>query len=169
MGELYILPFDDVATGASANVWDTIAAAIVADTALKRIELVEIALGPADDAPLDLSAGVRIKRIADVSGGTAGTAGGTLTAAQMGRGRSDVADPPFTGKTGYTAEPTVYEGGTSVTNCLFQIGINTRSLVVIPVAPGLCIAQQDQHLGLLLAPRTAAAQRWSGHLVFSVS
>ena len=163
MGEIYTMSFDDVATGSDLNTYDSICQIIVDDTALKRVQLLEIILGPGDAVPIDLSAGLQIKRIADYSAGSAGSGGTAVTAANMARARSDLANPPFTGRYGDTTEPTVYEA-----NPLWQGGINTRSMVSIPILPGLVVAQQDQLIALLIAPRSAAAQQWSGALVVEV-
>ena len=157
----YSLTFNDVATGAAADTFKTLAALIAADTAGHRCRLRALNVGPADDGPSDLNVELKIARIADVSAGGAGTTT-AVTAANMGRPESVQRDGVITGGRNYTVEPTAYE-----TEPLWTHGMNIRGGFFkewgVEEAP---VLETDQILGLLAAPRSAAAIRLSGTLIY---
>ena len=150
--------FDNLASGASADTFATIAALIAADTLGHRCRLRALTLGPADDAPVDLNLAVQIKRVDDVSGGGAGTKGSSPTPMPLD---SESRAAVITAGTGYTVEPTTYG------DPLFQADMNRRNTILKEwseeAAP---VIHRDQLLGLLVAPRTAAAAVISGCLEF---
>jgi len=157
----YTLPFTDVPTGAVADTAKTLAALIAADTAGYRCRLRKLVVGPADDAPADLNVALQIKRVDDVSAGGAGTANSNPT--PMPKDSLSRAAVITTGVDYVTGgvEPTTYG------NTMWQIDINRRNSVIVewPVDDAPTI-NRDQLLGLLGAPRTAAAARLSGTLEF---
>jgi len=159
----YSLTFDDVATGTVADTFTTFAAIIVADTAGHRCRLRSLCIGPSDDAPADLNVGIKLARIADVSGGSAGT-GTAVTTANMGKIDPGTPASLMSGKRDFTAEPTAYE-----TEPLFAMGMNARGgLIKEWSEDGAPVVTQDQLLGLLACPRTTTAVKLSGSLEFEI-
>jgi len=127
-----------------------------------RIRLREIDIGPSDDTPVDVNVALQLKRIKDVSVGGAGTAT-TVAKTESHVHRDDQSqDAPAVGKHSYTSEPTVYE-----TEVIWQAEINAHGGVQKywdeDEAPEIGM---DALLGLLAAPRTAAAVRLSGTLTY---
>lgn len=162
---LYTVPFDDVATGAVADTYKTMATIIVPDTtAGHRVRLRKLWLGPADNAPADLNLAIEIARIADFSVGTAGTAGTTITSTNMPKIDPGSVDAIFSAKIDYTAEPTAYEA-----NPVWQGAMNIRAAMSEAFGEDEApVAIRDQVLGILAAPRTAQAIRISGHALVEV-
>jgi len=158
----YSLPFDDLATSASANTFKTMIAMISADVAGRRFRVRSLQLGFADDTPADTNLCIQMKRIADVSAGTAGTAGTTLSAANVPKKEPTVADTVVTCKRNYSAEPTAYEA-----EALFETELNARGSIIKEWSEvDAPVAGQDMHIGLLVAPRNAAARQVSGSIEF---
>jgi len=157
----YNLIFEDVASDAVANQFMTAAAIIASANAGYRARLRSFTIGFSDDAPVDLALCVKINRIDDVSGGGAGTKT-AVTVGNMGRPHNEQRDGVISGGVDYTVEPTVYR-----TEELFVTDLNTRGGFSkswgIEDAP---MIDNDQILGLLVAPRSAVAIRVSGTLVF---
>lgn len=159
----YALPFDDVETDAIADNLRTLALLTCADTAGSRVQLTGFTIGPAGDAPSDATLLIELKRIGSVTAGSAGTAASSFTASAMPKSDSEAPDSPATGGVDYSAaEPTAYEASP-----LFVVGVNTRSWFshAWGVGEGPVVGR-DQAIGLLVAPRAAAAQRVSGVLEF---
>ncbi len=154
----FTVNFDDIPTGAVINTFKTIAALIAADTVGHRCRLISLTAGPSEDSPKDLNVALQLKRIDSVSGGTAGTAGGTPTPAKKDSlSRAAV----ITAKTNYSAEPTTYG------DVLWQADMNRRNTICKEWSPeDAPVITRNQHLGLLAAPRTAAATSLSGSLEF---
>jgi len=157
----YAVHFTDVPSGAVADTFKTIAALIAADTAGYRCRLRSLQVGPADDAPADLNVALQLQRVDDVSAGGAGTANSNPTPVPKDSlARAAVISAGEDYVTG-GVEPTTYG------NPLWQIDINRRNSVIkewgVEDAP---VINRDQLLGLLAAPRTAAAVRLSGALEF---
>lgn len=142
----------DVPTESTAtkDLYTTIAALIVADTAGHRCRVVGINIGSDDDTPADRVASVKLARIADVSAGTAGTKT-AVTGANMGKTDPNSVASIITGGRAYTVEPTTYE-----TEPLFSEPFNLRSgfFKEWPENQGK-LADQDMLIAVLVAPRTA--------------
>lgn len=147
----YTVPAADVATTGSADTFKTIAAILVADTAGHRARLRRLTIGFADNTPADAQVSFQVKRILDVSAGGAGTSTAVTP------GKVDPGTPASLVSAGknFTVEPTAYE-----TDPLWTDDLNTRGGVVIEWneddAPRVT---QDMLLGVLAAPRAAAAQQ----------
>ena len=153
----YSVNFDDVASGSVADTFATIAALIAADTTGHRCRLLSISLGPSDDAPLDLSLAIQLRRVNDVSAGGNGTGTAFTPVPQDSAAVAAV----ITAKTDCSVEPTTY------TEPLWQIDMNTRNSIIKQWTPEEApIINQDQLLGLLVAPRSANAITVSGTLEF---
>ncbi len=151
-------PFDNVASGAVADTYKTLAALVAADTAGYRCRLRSLTVGPADDAPADLNVSLKINRVDDVSAGGAGTATAVTPAPKDSLSRAAV----ITAGKAHSAEPTTYN-----TVPLWECEINLRnSLIKEWGADDAPVINRDQLLGLLVAPRTAAAATLSGVLEF---
>jgi len=147
---LYTLEVNNSASGASADTFKTMLAARAADTAGYRFRLRAVAVGCAEDSPVDLPIAVVVQRVDDVSGGSAGTAGSAETPAPVDSlSRASV----IAGGSAYSAEPSTYG------DPLFAVDFNARSALIKEWAPeDAPVANRDQLIGLLVAPRTAAAR-----------
>jgi hypothetical protein len=153
----YILPFDNIASGATADTYKTMAAVILPDTDNKRVRLTAVTLGPADDSPTDANIGVRIGRTDNTS---AGTAGSSVTAGNMPKVDGSKGDSPATGGLNYSAEPTTV-------TALHYTGINARGSVRIEFHPDDApVANKNETLALSVAPRAASAVTLSGAIEF---
>ena len=155
----FTVNFDDVATSATINTFRTMVALIAADTLGFRCRLRKLMLGPSDDAPADLNLAVQLKRVDDVSAGGAGTAASNPVA--VPHDSLSRAAVITTGEDYVGVEPTTY--GLP----LAQFELNRRNTIIVEwdadTAP---VIGRDQLLGLLAAPRTAAAANLSGSLTF---
>ncbi len=157
------VPFKDVATGAVADTFKTIAALEIADNQENRYRLRKIVVGPADGTPQDANVSLSIKRINDVSAGGVGTAGTTIAAAAIPMA-DDKQTPPvdLEANSNYSAEPTAYE-----THEQWHGAFNGRGALIENFAPNDApVVKRDQVLGLLAAPQTAAVFTLSGCLTF---
>ncbi|RME36530.1 MAG: hypothetical protein D6788_11370 [Planctomycetota bacterium] len=164
MSTLFNVPFDDIATGTSDGVYKTIAAIINPDTAGARFLLREIDIYPNDDAPPDTQVRIAVKRILDVSAGTAGTAGTTIAGTAIPKLDPNSIDASQTAKLDYSVEPTTYE-----TNAVFQAAMNSRGGFQKPFDDETAVrVLRDQHLGLLAAPNGSTQVRLSGSLLFEL-
>lgn len=154
----YTIPFENLSTGAVADTFKTMAALIMptaGGTARAAITGIRVACG--DATPTDLTLVCRIRRV--LSGSGKGTAGASITAANMPKKDNLSQDAPFTAGTNYTVEPT-YDAKT-----LWEFTMNTRSGCIEQLPPNLeIIGNYDQVLGLEIAPRSAAARVVSGSL-----
>ena len=159
MGLRFTVPFSNVASGAVADTFVTLAAIVAGDTAGTRARLRSLQIGPADDAPQSIDLAVRVNRIDDLSGGSAGTPGATPTPAQKDSlSRAAVC----TAGTAYSGEPSTY-----LTVPLWEVGMNAmNSLIKEWGEEDAPVANRDQVLGLLVAPRSAVAATLSGVLEF---
>lgn len=116
----YFLNSGDVATGATADTFTTLLALIVPDTAGYRCRLRRLKVTPASANPVDDNCRIQVKRIADVSAGTAGTKTAVAGSA-IAKQDTDAADSVVSGGVSYTVEPTTYE-----TRPIFEAGFNMR-------------------------------------------
>ena len=152
----YCIPFEAVATAAVAGTEKTIAEVINANTSGHRCRLLEIAVGPADAAPLDYNLGLSLQR--DNAGAAA--ASGTGTAVTPAPLDNDAVACVQTAKKNLSAEPTYDDE-------LWRIEMNGRSTLVQQWAPeDAPVCQQDQLIGLVAEPRSANAHTISGHIIF---
>lgn len=102
----YSLPFDNITTLASADTLKTLALIRVANTVGHRFRLRAVTGSFADDVPQDNNIHLRIHRVAY---GTAGTAGSTVTAANMPKKDPGSIDCLMTGELNFSAEPTTFD------------------------------------------------------------
>lgn len=158
----FSVTFDDVATGAVADTFKTICALRAADTAGHRCRLLKLVVGPSEAGAQDLNIALQLKRVDDVSAGGAGTPDSTPTPAKADSlSRAAVITAGVDYITG-GVEPTVY--GTSP---LWQGDMNLRNTIIETWTPEEApVINSDQLLGLLAAPRTAAARSISGSMEF---
>jgi hypothetical protein len=153
----FTVPFEEVATGAVANTYKTIAAIRAADTAGYRFRLRRLQLGNSEDTPQDLAVGIALKRVDDVSAGGAGTSTAVTPLQVDSLSRAAVC----TAGKNYTVEPTTYG------NPLWEMELNCRnSLDIVWTEEEAPVVNRDQLLGLLICPRTAVARTFSGCLEF---
>jgi len=158
----YSMTWDNIASGAVADTYRTVAALIVPDTAGNRFRLLSLAVGFSDDSPVDLHAGVMINR----TDGTAnGTAGSSITGANMPKKDPDSVDSIITGGLNYSGgEPTEYEDEE-----IWGIGLYGKSGFIKEWSElDAPIVTQDLVLGVLVCPRTAAAVTTTGSMEFEV-
>jgi len=120
----YTIPFENVALGASGT-YKTLANVISDDTAGHRFKLIRLAVGPSNATPPDLDGNFQVKRIADTTAGTTGTAGTSISAANIPKKDTQSIDALFSAGTGYSAEPTAYE-----TNPIHQFGVNAHGAYI---------------------------------------
>jgi len=161
MSKVFYMSWNNVASGASADTYLTVASVIAAAGTSYMGRIRAINVGPADDAPADLNISIKMSRIADVSAGGAGTKT-AISAANMPRAISYTADGILTGGHTYSVEPTAYE-----TYPIFVTDMNLRGGFFkewgIDDAPWI---MNDQLIGVLIAPRTAAAATTSGTITY---
>lgn len=158
----YKMPFSDIATGAVADTFTTMATVVSADTTGYRYRVRSIEVGPADDTPSDANVAIRLERVADVSAGSAGSSADTVSAANMPKVDPSSRDSVMTGARAHSVEPSTFE-----TEPLFQLDINVRGGFIkewaLEDAP---IAGQDMLIALRAAPRAGSAVRVSGAIEF---
>lgn len=155
----YAITFTDLASGSAADTFKTLLTLILANTAGHRFRVRSLQVGPADDAPADLNVAVRLART-DNSGAASGGSG--VTAANIAKKDSLSRDTVATAHRGPTAEPTAYE-----TEAAYQMDFNIRSgLMKEWTELDAPVVNRNQTLGLLAAPRTAAAIRLSGTIEY---
>jgi hypothetical protein len=167
---IYTLPFDDIACGATQNLYQTIAALKVDNTSGHRIRIRGLYVGPADDTPDDKDVGLQLARVdLSASGATAGVAASSITAANMPKPDLGAKTAPAIGYVDFisptgAAEPETYEA-----DPIFQRGFNIRQGLVREWGledEDLIVVPQNYLIGLLIAPRVATAFSFSGELTF---
>jgi len=147
----YLLPAADIATAAVADTFKTIAALRIPDTTGLRGKLMRLLVSFADDAAADQMVAVQVKRIADVSAGSAGTA----TSVTLAKRDPGSAASRLQAYRNFTVEPTTYE-----TEPLYCVELNSRAGVHDLWLPDdALVATQDMMLGILMAPRAAEARQ----------
>ena len=160
----FSLTFNDIPTDAVANTVKTMALLIAPDVAGNRFRLRSLTVGFSEDTPDDQPIAIAIKRIADRSAGTAGTAGATVTGANMPKKDPGSINSLITGATDFSVEPTSY-----ATENIWSDDINDRGSVIKEWdeenAPKFT---QDMACGLLAAPRQSIASRVTGTLEFEL-
>jgi len=153
----YTLPFSGVATGTVADTFKTIVAAIAADTLGYRFWVNYLSVFTDDATPLEHNLALRLCRIADVSGGTAGTCTALTPVKPDTLGLASIITAGHT----YTAEPTTYES----TNLLVG-GRHAKAGFIWQwdERDGAPTANQDQLIGLLAAPKSTTAITLRGQM-----
>lgn len=154
----YTIPFENISTGAVADTFKTLVSLIMPTAgATCRAAIVGIRLAGGDAAPTDLTLVARFRRV--LTGSGKGTAGTTITAANIPKKDNLSQDAPFTAGTNYSAEPT-YEAKT-----LWEMAFNSRTGVMEAFGrENEIIGNYDQVIGLEVAPRTASARVLSGSI-----
>ena len=130
-----------------------------ADTAGYRFRVRSIQIGCSEDTPVDESLLVALKRVDDVSAGGAGTPAASPTPTQL----------DSLSRASVMAGGTDYVGGEPTTSgtALFEIDLNGRNSLVKEWSPeDAPVANRDQLIGLLVAPRTANAREVTGSIEF---
>jgi hypothetical protein len=153
----FILPFAGVATGVVADTYKTIVAAIAADTLGYRFWINYLAVFADDATPLEHNLALKLCRIADVSAGSAGTGTALTPVKPDDLGLASI----ITAKTNCTVEPTTYES-----TDLLVGGRHAKAGFVwqwddIEGAP---VANRDQLIGLLAAPKSTTAVTVRGEM-----
>ncbi len=160
----FIIPFDDIPTGTTDDTYKTLAAIIAAATAGHRCRIRTLHIDPSDDAPVDLSVGLELRRIADMSGGTPGTAGTSIAAADVPKKDPSSIASLMSGALNYSAEPTAFEA-----RAVYQAGMNARGghdkFWEPDEAP---VINPDQLMGLRACPRGSTAVRLCGTIGFEM-
>jgi len=161
----YTLAFQAVSTAATKDTAKTVAAIIGANTDGVRARIRKIGVGFGDDTPHDRAYAITLKRVASNLAGNAGTAGSSVTAANMPKHDSLSTDSLLTGGLNYSAEPT-YESGQP----LWALELYGKtSLLMEWDALDAPIINKDQLIGLIVAPRSAdEADEVSGFIQFEV-
>lgn len=161
---IYTVYFDDVSTSAVADEQKTLQAIRAADTLGYRAKIVELFVGPADNAPVDLNVSLQLKRVDDVTAGGAGTPNSAVTPQPVDSlSRASIITAGEDYVTG-GVEPTTY-GAVP----LWVGDINRRNSIPWfwdEFDPKVPVMNRDQLIGLLGAPRTAAAAVLSGYIKF---
>ena len=165
MNPRYSVSWSDVASGAVADAYVTQAAMRVAATTGLRARLIGFGIGMSDNSPTDKPLSCRINRIDDVSAGGAGTRTTIAVGAVFKWGSSRQPNSPATGEITYTGEPTAYIASP---NWGPVWEINDRGLIMLPGSFSPIDCEEDQIVGLLLAPRNAVAIRTSGFLMWEM-
>ena len=148
----YSLTIEDVATGADADTFTTMLALKAANTTGHRGKLRRLVVGPSDDTPADLNLSVQVNKTGNTANGT-----GTDNVASANLPKADPAqrNSIMTGYYSYDTEPTTYD-----TEAPWRMDFNRRGGLIEnwthEEAPSW---GPDETLGILLAPRTAAAAR----------
>jgi hypothetical protein len=151
---MFAVTFRNVAGDAVADADTTIAAVITANTAGHRCRIREIALGFSDDAPADLNIGISLQRTSNVGAGT-------KTAFTPMPLDSDSLASIISGGIDYTAEPTTYG------NPIWATELHRQSTLIKEWAPeDAPVCSQNETIGLVTTPRTAAAASMSGTITF---
>jgi len=157
----YKVTFDDFESGVS-DAYKTAVAVIANDDDQARFRITSVTVGPSDNTPPDANLSVVLHRIADVSGGTAGTAAATIASGAIQRANVNSQDPLASAKTEYSAEPTVYES-----EVLYIMDFNAHAGLPREFdrrnAP---VINRDQHIAIRVASRTGTAIRCSGTIEF---
>ncbi len=158
MGKIVGLSTEDFACSATINTYITFLAFIAADTAGHRFKLLGLSFGVSEDAPVDETFSVLVKRIADLSAGGAGTKT-AVAAANLSKQRSNQTAGNITGAIDYTVEPTAYETY-ALPGCMFEF--NSRGTIWVPIPENIQPEfERDQVCGILVAPRVATSRNLS--------
>lgn len=145
---------EDVASSSSADTYTTILGLLAADTAGHRGRLRKLTVGMSEDTPGDTTYAVQVKRVDDVSAGSAGTA----TALTEGQIHSLSIAPNVAALHTYTVEPSTYG------QPLWHGEFNSRASAIVEWGPDEApVVDRDQLLGVLVAVRSAVAKNVSIH------
>lgn len=160
----FSLPFEDIQTGNVADAYKTVAALTVADTLGHRCRVRGIHAFASDDTPQDHNIAVRLERIADLSGGGAGSST-AVTGADMPKHDPGSVDSIITGGRTYTGEPSTFEP-----EPLYVGGFNMRGGLINERFDDdeKYVLTRDMLCALRFAPRAAVFLRVSGVIIFEV-
>lgn len=158
----YSLPFENVATSAVADTIKTLAALIGNVTlAGTRARIRALTIGFADDGPADRNVNLRLQRTNNASAGTAGT---SVTAANMPQKDTGSIISLLAGAANYSVEPTTFEA-----NPIWSDELNDRNGLIkewdpdeAPKIIGI------QTMCLRAAPRAAFVSSLSGAIEFEL-
>lgn len=154
----YTIPFENVSTGATADVFRTIAALIMPTSGgTCRAAIEGLRLGCGDASPSDLTLVARIRRV--LTGSSKGSPGTTIAAANIPKKDNLSQDAPFTAGINYSGGEPSYEAKT-----LWEFTFNTRTGLFESLWGNEIIGNYDQVIGLEVAPRTSAARAVYGSL-----
>ena len=157
----YTASAEDVATLATDNLYKTFLLIRNPNTAGMRFRLRRLRLTPADNSPHDLHRGVRIMRIDDYAGGTAGTSVSTISAVDMPKKDTNGPIADQLADVDFSVEPTVFS------STLFTDGINVRGGIPIWWEEEEAFKFAfNQACGILLAPRGTTIARLNVHAGF---
>lgn len=152
MAMKYTVSATDLPSGAVADTFTTLLTIVAANTQGHRARLRSLCIGPSDNNPADVNASFQLKRVDSVSGGSAGTATAVTPALKDSLSRASV----LTSGKAHTVEPTTYGLPT------WEFDMNNRSSVIKEwAADDAPTVNLNQLLGLLVAPRTGSAQRFT--------
>ncbi len=159
----FTLPFEDIATGAVADVFKTLAALEIPDSLGNRIRVRSLIVGFAKDTPDDQPIAIVMSRIADRSAGTAGSST-AVTTANIPKKDPDSIDSLVAGERNYTVEPTTFE-----TENIFADEINDRGGIIKEWdEEGAPKFTRDQLCAVRAAPRRALAASVTGTIEFEL-
>jgi len=154
---IYYFTIDDAVTGAVADDYTTMIGLKAVNTVGHRGRLLQLIIGPADDTPQDLNLGVRVNKTDNTADGTATS----VASANIPKADDHARNSIMTAYHTYTVEPTTYG-----TYPLYQTNINRRGGIIQTWDRDGPTWGPNETLGILLAPRTAAAARVSITLVW---
>ncbi len=149
---IYSLTVEDVATGVAADTFTTLLALKAAETSGHRGRLLKLCVGPSDNTPADINLSVKVNKTNNTANGA-----GSSNVASAAIPKTDPAqrNSIMTGYYGYSGEPTTYD-----TQAPWNMDFNRRGGLIENwderEAPSW---GPNETLGILLAPRTAAAAR----------
>ena len=146
----FMIPFAGVATGSVADTFKTIVAAIAGDTLGYRFWVNYLGVFTDDSTPLEHNLALRLCRIADVSGGSAGTGTAVTPVKPDDLGAASI----ITAKKDFTVEPSTYES-----TDLLVGGRHAKTGFVWQwdEMAGAPVGNRDQLIGVLAAPKSTTA------------
>ena len=154
-GRMFAVAFRNIAGDAVQDADTTIASVITANTAGHRCRIREIAVGFSDDAPADLNAGISLQRTSNAGAGVAASSPTPLPL------DSDSLAAIVSAGVDYTTEPTTYG------DPLWAIELHRQNSLIKEWGPeDAPVCNQNETIGLVNTPRTAAAASLSGHIIF---
>lgn len=163
MGLVRTAAYSDIVIAAAKDTYVTCAAIIVPATQGYGARLRGFTVGMADETAQDIQMSVIVNRINDVSAGSAGTPGTTISAANLARPYSYENDGNLTVGLNYVgAEPSTF-----LTYPLFMMDFNSRGGYSHYFQDfDTPYAGEDQILAIRVAPRVATAAQVSGTIIF---
>lgn len=159
----FSLPFEDIATGAVADIFKTLAALKVPDVVGNRCRVRALIIGFSKPSPDDQPVAIVMSRIADRSAGASGTST-AVTAANMPKKDPDSIDSLVTGERDYSVEPSSFAAEN-----IFADEINDRGGIIKEWdEEGAPKFTRDQLCAIRAAPRRALAAEVTGTIEFEI-